>query len=146
MFQTIVVGTDGSATANDAVTKAGQLAKLSGAALHIVTAYRPVTELVLNPEFSTLPVDVQSMVDPQTDAQQIAETAAGRLRTEGLTVEAHARSGGAADALIRAAEDLKADLIVVGSRGMAGARRVLGSVPNSVSHHAPCTVMIVSTC
>lgn len=146
MFTTIVVGTDGSATANDAITKAGQLAKLTGAALHIVTAFRPIAELVVNPEFSALPIDVQSMVDPHADAQQIAAAAAARLAAEGVEASAHARPGGAADALIRAAEDLKADLIVVGSRGMAGARRMLGSVPNSVSHHAPCTVMIVSTC
>lgn len=146
MFTTIVVGTDGSATADDAVTKAGQLAKLTGAALHIVTAFRPVTELVVNPEFAALPVDVQSLVDPHADAQQIAGAAVARLVAEGVEASAHARVGGAADALIGAAEDLKADLIVVGSRGMAGARRMLGSVPNSVSHHAPCTVMIVSTC
>lgn len=146
MFTTIVVGTDGSATADDAVTKAGQLAKLTGAALHIVTAFRPVTELVVNPEFAALPVDVQSLVDPHADAQQIAGAAVARLAAKGVEASAHARVGGAADALIGAAEDLKADLIVVGSRGMAGARRMLGSVPNSVSHHAPCTVMIVSTC
>ena len=55
-------------------------------------------------------------------------------------------AGEAADALIGVAEETGADLIVVGNRGMSGARRfVLGSVPNTVSHHCPCILLIVDT-
>jgi nucleotide-binding universal stress UspA family protein len=54
--------------------------------------------------------------------------------------------GDPAEMLIEAAEDTGGDLIVVGSKGMASATRfVLGSVPNKVSHHAPCDVIIVHT-
>jgi nucleotide-binding universal stress UspA family protein len=48
--------------------------------------------------------------------------------------------------LVELAEHLKADLLIVGNRGMTGVRRfMLGSVPNKVAHHAPCSVLIVDT-
>ena len=67
--------------------------------------------------------------------------------TAGLQdVETFARQGDAADAILDVAEEQRADLIVVGNRGMTGAKRfLLGSVPNKVSHHAPCSVLIVRT-
>lgn len=141
MFSSIVVGTDGSGSADAAVTKAAELARLSGAELHVVTAYRPIAELVFNPE--ALPVDIGSLVNPEKDASDICEAAVGKL--DGIKVHTHPCPGNAADALVEVAEREKADLIVVGNRGMKGKRRILGSVPNSVAHHAPCTVMIVST-
>jgi nucleotide-binding universal stress UspA family protein len=64
---------------------------------------------------------------------------------QGIDVEHHAILGDAADAVCNTAENVGADLVVVGSKGMRGARRVLGSVPNSVSHSAPCAVLIVKT-
>ena len=93
MFESIVVGTDGSDTATEAVRQATELAKESG-----------------------------------------------------VTIEPHARQGDPADAILDVAEETKADLIVVGNKGMTGARRfLLGSVPNKVSHHAPCSVLIIRT-
>ena len=53
--------------------------------------------------------------------------------------------GDPADALMSVAADEEAEMIVVGNRGMSGARRMLGSVPNRVSHHARCGVLIVPT-
>jgi nucleotide-binding universal stress UspA family protein len=141
MFTSIVVGTDGSASANEAVQKAAELARLCGATLHLVTAFRPIAEIILNPE--ALPVDIGSLVNPEKDAKDICDRAAADLG--GIDVKVHTAPGHAADALVDRAEKVKADLIVVGSRGMKGKRRVLGSVPNSVSHHAQCTVMIVHT-
>jgi nucleotide-binding universal stress UspA family protein len=47
--------------------------------------------------------------------------------------------------LVQIADEQDAQMIVVGNRGMTGARRVLGSVPNRVSHHAHCDVLIVTT-
>ena len=142
MFSSIVVGTDGSDSADAAVRRAAELAKLCGAQLHIVTAYRPIAELVFNPE--ALPVDIGSLVNPEKDAGEICDDAARKLG-DGVRTHTHACPGNAADALVEVAEREKADLIVVGNRGMKGKRRILGSVPNSVAHHAPCTVMIVST-
>ena len=66
-------------------------------------------------------------------------------KAQGVDVEVHAEIGSAAEVLCQVAETVDADLIVVGSRGMKGGRRFLGSVPNSVSHHAGCSVLIVNT-
>ena len=61
-------------------------------------------------------------------------------------VHTHAREGDPADAILDVAEEQGSDLIVVGNKGMSGAKRfLLGSVPNKVSHHAPCSVLIVRT-
>jgi nucleotide-binding universal stress UspA family protein len=80
----------------------------------------------------------------QEAARQIADKAAGTWG-QGLSVQSHAVSGNAADAILEAAQSIGADLIVVGSKGMHGARRVLGSVPNSVAHGANCSVLVVKT-
>ena len=72
--------------------------------------------------------------------------AAQALRDGGIRVDIHAREGDPADAILDVAEEQGADLIVVGNKGMTGAKRfLLGSVPNKVSHHAPCSVMIIRT-
>jgi nucleotide-binding universal stress UspA family protein len=77
-------------------------------------------------------------------ARQIADKAAATWG-EGLRTRTHATSGAPADAILETAESCGADLIVVGSKGMRGARRVLGSVPNSVAHGAGSAVLIVKT-
>jgi len=65
------------------------------------------------------------------------------MLTSGIEIEAHGPRGDAAAAILSVAEENKADLIILGSKGMQGARRVLGSVPNKVSHKAPCDLLIV---
>ena len=146
MFETIVVGTDGSPTAAEAVHQAARLARAcgEGTTVHVVTAYKPLDAMFVTPE--AIPVGVSVGVDPRADAHTVAEDAAAKVRAEGVECEAHASPGDAASVLIDVATATKADCIVVGSRGMSGAARfLLGSVPNKVSHHAPCTVMIVRT-
>jgi nucleotide-binding universal stress UspA family protein len=67
-------------------------------------------------------------------------------RAEGLEAVTHARGDDHAKALIAVAEEQDADLLVVGNRSVSRASRfLLGSVPNKVSHHAPCSVLIVRT-
>jgi nucleotide-binding universal stress UspA family protein len=87
------------------------------------------------------------MVNPREDVQAVLDEEAERIRETGVsTVETYPREGDPADAILDVAEEKGADLIVVGNKGMTGARRfLLGSVPNKVSHHAPCNVMIVRT-
>jgi nucleotide-binding universal stress UspA family protein len=87
------------------------------------------------------------MVNPREDVQSVLDDEADRIRQVGVSeVETYAREGDPADAILDVAEEKGADLIVVGNKGMTGARRfLLGSVPNKVSHHAPCNVMIVRT-
>lgn len=147
MYGSIVVGTDGSETAKEAVRQAAELAKRMSAQLLLVSAYEPVSEARLRQERRDVPDDVSWMVNPREDVQNVLDEEADRLRGDGLEkVDTVAREGDPADAILDVAEEKNADLIVVGNKGMTGARRfLLGSVPNKVSHHAPCNVMIVRT-
>jgi nucleotide-binding universal stress UspA family protein len=147
MYRSIVVGTDGSDTAKEAVRQAAELAKAVGASILLVSAYEPVPESRLTQERTEVPTDVSWMVNPREDVQGVLDEEAERIRGNGVaTVETYAREGDPADAILDVAEEKNADLIVVGNKGMTGARRfLLGSVPNKVSHHAPCNVMIVRT-
>ena len=147
MYGAIVVGTDGSETAKEAVRQAGELAKAVGANILLVSAFTPVSEARLQQERQTVPEDVSWVVNPREDVQAVLDEEAERLRGNGVgEVETFAREGDPADAILDVAEERNADLIVVGNKGMTGARRfLLGSVPNKVSHHAPCNVMIVRT-
>ena len=147
MFETIVVGTDGSETASEAVRQATDLARTcgGGTTLHLVTAYRPLESMYVAPD--VVPSGLAGLVDPRGEARTVVEEAADKVRAEGVEVETYVWPGDPASAIIDVATTTKADVIVVGSRGMSGAARfLLGSVPNKVSHHAPCNVLIVRTC
>ncbi len=146
MIGSMVVGTDGSDTAGEAVRQAAQLAQQLGAKVHLVSAYEPVPEGRLREERQQVPGDLQWMVNPREDVDDTLSAAAQGIKDNGVEVETHAREGDPADAILDVAEEQKADLIVVGNKGMTGAKRfLLGSVPNKVSHHAPCSVMIIRT-
>ena len=147
MFASIVVGTDGSGRATTAVRYAIDLARELGARLLIVSAYEAVAEQRLRGERLEIPEDLQWMVNPRGDVLAMLDEAKTDAATGGLEqVETFARQGDAADAILDVAEEHRSDLIVVGNRGMTGAKRfLLGSVPNKVSHHAPCSVLIVRT-
>jgi nucleotide-binding universal stress UspA family protein len=146
VFSRIVVGTDGSETAAEAVRQAVDLAKIAGASLSIVSAYEPVPKRRLEGEQAGAPADVQHEIGPREDVNLVLDAAAAAAKAEGLDVQTHPVEGGPSDALLSVAEETNADLIVVGNKGMTGAKRfLLGSVPNNVSHHAPCSVMIVRT-
>jgi nucleotide-binding universal stress UspA family protein len=144
MAESIVVGTDGSETAKQAVTEAVRLAKALGAELHLVAAFEPVH----GARIAGAPEGAARVWAPHPDDQvesTLSQAAAG-VRLAGVPFSTHAVRGDAADALIGVADELEALMIVVGSKGMHGARRLaLGNVPNKVSHHAHCNVLIVST-
>jgi nucleotide-binding universal stress UspA family protein len=143
MYTSIVVGTNGSTTADIALERAIALAKLTGAALHVVSAYEPAPAHVAGSrpaaEVQEFPVTQHFKVDAVLD--RATELAQGG----GIDIQPHGPRGDAASAILSIADETKADLIILGSKGMQGARRVLGSVPNSVSHKAPCDVLIVQT-
>jgi nucleotide-binding universal stress UspA family protein len=146
MFQSIVVGTDGSETAGEAVRKAIELAQAVGGTIELVSAFEPVPNQRLREEARQAPDDLQWMVNPREDVEATLSEAAERVKGEGVTVNTYAREGDPADAILDVAEERGADLIVVGNKGMTGAKRfLLGSVPNKVSHHAPCSVLIIRT-
>jgi nucleotide-binding universal stress UspA family protein len=147
MFKAIVVGTDGSVTANEAVQQAIGLAAAHSAELHVVCALRLPAMAMAAPEAMAAGALVQLEMEQGDGTKRLLEDAASKATAAGVRVSTHATTGEPAEVLIEVAEQTSADLIVVGNRGMAGARRfLLGSVPNRVSHHAPCSVMIVRTC
>jgi nucleotide-binding universal stress UspA family protein len=147
VFASIVVGTDGSDTAQTALAQAIGLARQSGARLQIVSAYEPVSDQRLRNEQIEVPKDLEWMVNPRGDVLQMLDAAREQAVKAGVgEVETFARQGDAADAILDVAEEQRSDLIVVGNKGMTGAKRfLLGSVPNKISHHAPCSVLIVRT-
>jgi nucleotide-binding universal stress UspA family protein len=136
MYSTIVVGTDGSETAREAVRQATRLAATAGARIELVSAYEPVPHM---------PQDGWS-VSAREDVEAALREAAEEITAAGVEVATYARQGDPAAALLDVAEERRADLIVIGNRGLTGAERfLLGSVPNKVSHHAPCSVLIIRT-
>jgi nucleotide-binding universal stress UspA family protein len=139
MYSSIVVGIDGSSTADLALERAIQLAKDSGGRLHLVSAYEPLPAHVTG----GAPASEEFQAPSDFKADGVLERALDK--TGDVTVEQHAPKGGAADALIAVAEQTGSDLIVIGSVGMQGPKRIFGSVPNRVSHRAPCDVLIVQT-
>jgi nucleotide-binding universal stress UspA family protein len=145
MFSSIVVGIDGSDTAREAVRQATELARSVGARIALVSAYEPVSDARLR-ESIVVPQDLHWIINPREDVEATLEQAAAEIREAGVEVEVFARQGDPADAILDVAEERGSDLIVVGNKGMTGAKRfLLGSVPNKVSHHAPCSVLIIRT-
>jgi nucleotide-binding universal stress UspA family protein len=145
MYQSIVVGTDGSPTAERAVGQAAKLARACGARVHVVSAYRPAARTQVRGREDAAEMRAVEPA-PDDEVNTILAHAEAVFRSEGVQVECHARRGDPADVLLTVAEDHDADLIVVGNRGMSGAKRfLLGSVPDKVSHHASCSVMILHT-
>ena len=148
MFSSIVVGTDGSTTARGAVALAIGLAKENEATLHLVSAYT-LSSTAVSMALAAGAAGAASLTsddDARAATDSVLEAAASEARRDGVKLECHAVPGSAAEAIIGVAHSVDADLIVVGSRGMQGARRVLGSVPNSVAHRAPCNVLVAKTC
>jgi nucleotide-binding universal stress UspA family protein len=146
MFDRIVVGTDGSETATEAVRRAVEMAKMSKAKLEIVSAYEPVPQQRLKDEGEGISGDVSHTINPREDVQFILDNAAAEAKKAKVDVVTHPREGDPADAILDVAEENHADLVLVGNKGMTGARRfLLGSVPNKISHHASCDVWIVKT-
>lgn len=122
LYERILVGTDGSATAGKAVERAVTLAKATGASLTLLH------------------------VGSGSKAQQVVDAEAAKHGASGVSILPQVRSGDPASVLVEAAQDEGYDLLVVGNKGMTGAARFfLGSVPNKVSHHAHCSLLIVRT-
>ena len=150
MFRSIVAGTDGSASAQEAVRRAGDLAALAGAKLTIVSAYRPVghaAALAMSGAGGGLMVDSAELVEQQRqESEEALEHAMMTLDATAPFASTVSAPGNPAEVLLAVAGEVDADLIVVGNRGMQGAARfLLGSVPNRVAHHATCSVLIVQT-
>lgn len=143
MIATVAVGTDGSATAKKAVIAALDLAERYGARIVFVSSYAPVDEVRLRHEKRDAPAEVQWTINPEEDVDATLRECEELADERGLSWTSEAAQGDPADVLVRLADRHEADVLVIGNRGMR--RRVLGSVPNSVTHQANCTVYLVKT-
>ena len=143
MIATVVVGTDGSETAGKAVLAALDLAERFEARIVFVSAYTPVDPQRLRREKRDAPEDIQWSINPQEDVEGWLGEAEELAKERGVPCSSEASKGEPADVLVRLADKHKADVLVIGNKGMR--RRVLGSVPNSVTHAAGCSVYLVKT-
>jgi nucleotide-binding universal stress UspA family protein len=122
LYERILVGTDGSATATKAVDRALAVAKVTGAELTVLH------------------------VGSGSKGKAVLDDVVARFGDRGVTLHTLLESGDPAGLLAETAERDGFDLLVVGNKGMTGAARFfLGSVPNKISHHARCSLMIVRT-
>lgn len=145
-YRTIVVGTDGSDTSLAAVDRAASVAADSGAELVIVCAYHPAGRDDTASAEDALK-DEAYLVVGWTPAEETLRTAEERAVAAGArTVRTVAADGNPVDVLRAAAEDAKADLLVVGNRGLNTlSGRILGSVPSDVARRSGVDVLIVHT-
>ena len=145
MFDTIVVGTDGSFPARRALATAAELAeRFEPSRIHVVSGYRPVGEGELRRLAQEVPAEFRDLLTGDGPGVQIVDEAVATLRTHDLDVVGHPLPESGAEAILDVAEHVGADLIVVGSRGEGAGRRLLhGSVSTKVAHHAECDVLIV---
>ncbi len=142
MYDNIVVGTDGSEPAWSAVSHAATLAKLASATLHVVRGVPRPAIIDAGLGGGTVAVPVMTGAIEECRAELVAQC----TRIDHDDVQIHVVEAGGPDAILDVADHVSADLLVVGSRGMTGAKRfLLGSVPNAVAHHASCSVLIVKT-
>jgi nucleotide-binding universal stress UspA family protein len=139
MFDKVLVGADNSPTAKHAIEAAAEMVLMSGGALHIVTAFslKKITD-------SSLPAGFQHQSN-ESEAEADLQVLSFIAKNLGVEPTLHFVSGDPAQVIIETADKIGADLVVIGNRGMKGARRVLGSVPNSVAHGVNCSVAIIDT-
>lgn len=147
IFNTIVVGTDGSPHGDEAVRAAGELARgLGGSTVHVVIGAPAVSPAAWQQALEQLPREFWDAVDLHEDSLQVLHDAARTLADLGVEAEQHLLEERPADAILHVAEHEHADLIVVGSRGRGPAGRAfLGSVSTRIAHAAPCAVLIAGT-
>lgn len=138
MISTIAVATDGSATAGKAVEMARDLARRFDAKLVLLSAFEDSGGQARGDS-----VEVQWATSSSARVREILSRAEDEMRSEGIDCTTRVEEGDAAEVLVQLASECGADLLVIGNKGMR--RRVLGSVPNTVAHKTPCSVLVVKT-
>jgi nucleotide-binding universal stress UspA family protein len=141
MFSKIAVGTDGSATAREAVKAAIELARRFEAELVLVSAYQDSS--AGSRDRRRAPDELQWAFNPAARLKEILARTEAEVRRDGIECSTLAEEGDPADVVLRLVEESGADVLVIGNKGMQ--RRVLGSVPNTITHRAPCSVLVVKT-
>jgi nucleotide-binding universal stress UspA family protein len=145
-YQKVLSGVDGSDTALESLRYAAQIAKAEGADLLILCVYRPVDPRTIQQWKSEASSDLYWKITDHAVADAALEKAERVARAEGVEAQTIKEVGDPSDIVVAVAQREAVDLIVVGNRGMSGGKRfILGSVPNNVSHHSPCDLLIVHT-
>jgi nucleotide-binding universal stress UspA family protein len=139
MISTVAVGTDGSGTADEAVREATEIARRFGAKLVLLGAYKGSA----GSSGKGRNVELQWASNSSARLRSILEQNEASIRGEGIEVEHRSDEGDPGEVLVRLAAECEADLLVIGNKGMK--RRVLGSIPNTVTHKADCSVLVVKT-
>lgn len=140
MISIVAVGTDGSETADEAVREAAEIARRFGAKLVLLSAFeRSKGSSAASPQN----IELQWVSNSSARVRSMLERLEDDLGKDGIDCETRADEGDAGEVLVRLAEESGADLLVIGNKGMK--RRVLGSVPNTVTHSAGCSVLVVKT-
>ena len=140
MISTVAVGTDGSATADEAVKEAGEIASRFGAKLVLLSAFQSSR---VSSAVDTRDVELQWAWSSAARLREILERTEAKLSEAGIECETRSAEGDPGEVLVRLAAECGADLLVIGNKGMK--RRVLGSIPNTVTHKAECSVLVVKT-
>src|SRR4051794_9551518 len=140
MIKTVAVGTDGSDTAAKAVEFAIDLAARYEARIVFLSAYKAASD---EREKRDAPDDVQWQFSASEDVDPALRDAEDSAKERGIESSSEAKEGEPSKVLVELAGKHDADVLVIGNKGMD--RKVLGSVPNTVSHKAPCSVVIVKT-
>jgi nucleotide-binding universal stress UspA family protein len=140
MISTVAVGTDGSGTADKAVTNAAEIARRFGARLVLLSAFQDSGG---SPAGGATDIELQWISNTSARVRSILEQIETDLGRTGIECQTLVDEGDPAEVLVRLASECGADLLVIGNKGMK--RRVLGSVPNSVTHKADCSVLVVKT-
>lgn len=138
MISTVAVGTDGSESALEALKMGAEIARRFDARIVLLSAFD-------DSRASRRPTDPEGewSYSPAAQMREILSRAEDDLRGQGLDASIRIDEGEPAEVLVRLADECGADLLVVGNKGMQ--RRVLGSVPNTVTHKAHCSVVVVKT-
>jgi nucleotide-binding universal stress UspA family protein len=136
VVSTVAVGTDGSETANEAVKQAAEFARRFDARLVLLSAFKegpppPDTD------------EGQWSYNAAAQVREILSRTEARMKEQGIECTTAVDEGDPADVLVRLANECSADVLVIGNKGMQ--RKVLGSVPNSITHSANCSVLVVKT-
>ena len=152
MVTTVAIGVDGSGTAAKALDMGVEVARRFDAKVVLLSAIRASTTTrssgiatagLATAGLAVDPIELDWAYEKAARVRQVLDSTESRLRRAGLDCMTMIDEGDAGDVLVRLAEECGADLLVVGSKGMR--RRVLGSVPNTVTHKASCSVLVVKT-
>lgn len=149
----IVTGVDNSVTAQKAAEKAARMAEAFGYELHVLTAFSADVTGALRTSSSSLDPDVTGGALRETvsrfaeEAVEISSSVASGLRSQfpRVSIKSRAVEGSPGATLVREAERLNAEIVVVGNKRVQGATRILGSIAGTVAREAHCDIYVVNT-